>query len=73
MPTSKKETVALKLLVLYLLIFVTSAYIPNLGPLQGDRRKLSLSNCLFLPQESTILSIVGTKISLVLGHFGIWI
>ena len=33
MPTSKKETVALKLLVLYLLIFVTSAYIPNLGPL----------------------------------------
>ena len=33
MPTSKKETVALKLLVLYLHIFVTSAYIPNLGPL----------------------------------------
>ena len=33
MPTSKKETVALKLLVLYLLIFVTSAYIPNLGAL----------------------------------------
>ena len=29
MPTSKKETVALKLLVLYLLIFVTSAYIPK--------------------------------------------
>ena len=54
MPTSKKETVALKLLVLYLLIFVTSAYIPNLGPLQGDRRKLSLSNCLFLQLESTI-------------------
>ena len=43
MPTSKKETVALKLLVLYLLIFVTSAYIPNLGPPKKSTAKESVS------------------------------
>ena len=31
------------------------------------------SSRLFFQLESTILSMLGSKISLVLGHFGIWI
>ena len=52
---------------------LTSSQTSENRKIQGDRRKLLFSKSLFLQLESTILSIVGTEISLVLGHFGIWI